>query len=53
LEGREYVVPDDIKRLAIAVLAHRIVLRTPRQDSSTNTAEEIVQDILAQTPIPQ
>ncbi|HEY7326041.1 MAG TPA: MoxR family ATPase [Gemmataceae bacterium] len=53
LEGRDYVVPDDIKRLAVAVLAHRIVLRTPRQDSSTHAAEEIVQDILAQTPIPQ
>jgi MoxR-like ATPase len=53
VEGRDYAVPDDIKRLAVAVLAHRIVLRTPRQDSSTNTAEEIVQDILAQTPVPQ
>jgi MoxR-like ATPase len=52
LEGRDYVVPDDVKRLTLAVLAHRILPRTPRQDSSSNAAEEIVQDILAQTPIP-
>ncbi len=52
LEGRDYVVPDDIKRLAVAVLAHRILPRSPRQDSSTSAAEEIVKDILAQTPIP-
>ncbi len=53
IEGRDYVVPDDIKRLALAVLAHRLLPRTPRQDSSINAAEEIVRDILAQTPVPQ
>jgi MoxR-like ATPase len=53
VEGREYVVPDDIKRLAVAVLAHRILPRAPRPDSSASAAEEIVRDILAQTPIPQ
>jgi MoxR-like ATPase len=52
IEDRDYVVPDDIKRLASAVLAHRILPRAPRQDSSSNNAEEIVGDILAQTPIP-
>jgi MoxR-like ATPase len=53
VEARDYVVPDDIKRLALAVLAHRILPRTPRQDSTANVAEEIIRDILAQTPIPQ
>ncbi len=53
VEGRDYVVPDDIKRLATAVLAHRLLPRTPRQDSSAHAAEEIVHDIVAQTPIPQ
>jgi MoxR-like ATPase len=52
LEGRDYVVPDDIKRLAPAVLAHRILPRAPRQDSTSNDAEELIRDILAQTPIP-
>ena len=49
IEGRDYVVPDDIKRLAPSVFAHRILPRASRQDSS---ADDIVRDILAQTPIP-
>jgi MoxR-like ATPase len=52
VESRDYVVPDDIKRLAPAVLAHRILPRTARQDSTADTAEDIVRDILEQTPIP-
>ncbi|HZV07365.1 MAG TPA: MoxR family ATPase [Gemmataceae bacterium] len=52
IEGRDYIVPDDLKRLAVPVLAHRILPRTPRQDASGNAAEEIVRDILVQTPIP-
>ena len=46
------MIPDDLKRLAPAVLAHRILPRTSRQDSSADTAEDIVRDILEQTPIP-
>jgi MoxR-like ATPase len=53
VEGREYVVPDDIKRLASAVLAHRLLTRSMRQDGAVNAAEGIVQEIVAQTPIPQ
>jgi MoxR-like ATPase len=49
IEGRDYVVPDDIKRLAPSVFAHRILPRASRQDSST---DDIIRDILAQTPIP-
>jgi MoxR-like ATPase len=52
VEGRDYVVPDDIKRLAVAVLAHRILPRSPRADSASSAAEEVVQEVLAQTPIP-
>ncbi|MGH7171224.1 MAG: AAA family ATPase, partial [Gemmataceae bacterium] len=53
VESRDYVVPDDIKRLAVAVLAHRILPRSPRPESAAGAAEAIVRDILAQTPIPQ
>lgn len=52
LEGRTYVIPDDIKHLALAVLAHRILTRSMRQDGAAGAAEGIVQEILAQTPIP-
>jgi MoxR-like ATPase len=52
VEGRSFVVPDDIKRLAGPVLAHRILLRSARQGGSGDAAEGIVRDILAQTPVP-
>jgi MoxR-like ATPase len=52
LDGRDYVVPDDVKHLAQPVLAHRILPRTTRQGLASDAANEIIRDILAQTPIP-
>jgi MoxR-like ATPase len=51
-EGRDYVVPDDVKRLAVPVLAHRILPRSARGGGSGEAAEEIVRDILSRTPVP-
>jgi MoxR-like ATPase len=51
-EGRDYVVPDDVKRLARPVLAHRVLPRTSRQGRPVDAAEEIVDAIVRQTPIP-
>jgi MoxR-like ATPase len=50
--GRSYVTPDDIRRLAPAILAHRIVV-TPDARVDGVTADEIVDDILATEPVPQ
>jgi MoxR-like ATPase len=52
LEEREYVVPDDIKRLALPVLAHRLLAKSFRQGSRVESAERIVSDIVEQTAIP-
>jgi MoxR-like ATPase len=52
VEGREYVVPDDVKRLAGPVLAHRILPRGARQSRAGDAAEDIVRDVVAQTPVP-
>jgi MoxR-like ATPase len=52
VEGRDYVVPDDVKRLAGPVLAHRIVPRAAREGRSGEAAEEVLGDILRQTPVP-
>jgi MoxR-like ATPase len=52
LEGRDYVVPDDIKRLTVAVLAHRLVTKSYRQHERGDAAEQIVNEILAQTAAP-
>ena len=50
IKGRTYVIPEDIKALAIPVLAHRIVSYT----SLSNTAgkESIIQDIINDIPVP-
>jgi MoxR-like ATPase len=49
--GRGFVAPDDVKRLAVPVLAHRVVLSTEAQLRGT-TAEEAVVDLLRTTPVP-
>lgn len=51
LQGREFVLPDDIKLLAEAVLAHRIILG-PTARIKDISAGSIVQYILNTTPIP-
>jgi len=45
IEGREYVIPDDIKALAEPIMAHRIVLSTDAELSDV-TAREVVRDVV-------
>jgi MoxR-like ATPase len=54
LEGRDYVIPDDIKRLVTPVFAHRVVINTRAVMSqrSTELAERILQDILTLVDVP-
>jgi MoxR-like ATPase len=52
IEGREYVVPDDVKRLAGPVLAHRLLTKGPHQGGRGDAGEAVVADILGQTPVP-
>jgi MoxR-like ATPase len=51
LAGRDYVLPDDIKRLAVPVLAHRVIVG-PAARLQELTAEKIVQEILDNAPVP-
>ena len=44
------MIPDDVKRLAVPVLAHRIVLR-PESELRGRTGEKVVDEILSQVPI--
>jgi MoxR-like ATPase len=53
VEDRDHVIPDDVKRLAGPVLAHRLLLRVSRTNRSADAAEEVVDAIVAQTPIPE
>jgi MoxR-like ATPase len=52
LEGRDYAVPDDIKALAVPVLAHRLISRSYAQGARAAAGESIVESILAQTSVP-
>lgn len=49
--GRDYIIPDDIQYLAQYTLAHRIILRSEAKFEG-KTAEELVKDIIAKTPVP-
>jgi MoxR-like ATPase len=50
--GRDYVMPEDVKDLAPAVLGHRLIL-TPQSDLDGATADEVVKDLLAAVAIPR
>jgi MoxR-like ATPase len=50
-QAREYVIPDDIKNLAVPVLAHRVLL-APEAQMRGASAEEVLESLLSQVPIP-
>lgn len=52
LQGRDFVLPDDVKRMAPAALAHRLVLK-PELWVRGIQAEQVVRDILDRVPIPK
>ena len=51
VEGRDFVVPEDVRALAVSVLAHRLIL-APEARATGVTVEEVVLDALAATPAP-
>ena len=52
LSGRDYVLPDDVKAVAVAALAHRLVLR-PELWVQKISAEDVVREILEIVPTPK
>lgn len=51
VKGRDYVIPDDVKRLAASVLDHRLILSTEAY-LHNKSKENLLEDILASTPTP-
>lgn len=49
LEGRDYVVPEDVQRVAVPVAAHRLMLRPEFQ---TMRKEEVFRSLLVEIPVP-
>lgn len=52
LQGRDFVIPDDVKQLFLPVLRHRIVL-SPGGEIEGFTPDKILSDILEQVPAPR
>jgi MoxR-like ATPase len=51
LQGRDFVIPDDIKVLAESTLAHRIIVSPSARIKNVDT-RAVVQDILSTAPVP-
>jgi MoxR-like ATPase len=51
LRQREYVLPDDIKRLAVPVVAHRLILKEEDRLRG-ETQERVLEEIIRQVPVP-
>ena len=52
LNGRDFVIPDDVKRLAPPILRHRVVM-APNAEIDGLTPDRIVREILDQTAAPR
>lgn len=51
LAGRDYILPDDIKRMALPVLSHRLIL-TPEARMKGHSAENVLVSLLSSIPVP-
>ena len=51
IDDRDYVIPDDVKRYATAVLSHRLILQ-PEYWMSQTVNGEVIHDVLSKTPVP-
>ena len=52
--GRDYCIPDDIKKLAVPAFAHRIVLSTDYgpQATGASSADQVIRNIVESVPVP-
>jgi MoxR-like ATPase len=51
IQGRGFVIPDDVKSLTVPVLAHRLLLKAETRMRG-KTEENVLREILEQTPVP-
>jgi len=53
VDGRTFVTPDDVKAMAVPVLAHRVIPRTRTRRPTHGGAQEVIVDILQRIPVPE
>ncbi len=51
VDGRDFVIPDDVKQLAPSVLSHRMILSSTARLRGATT-EQVIDEILAEAPVP-
>jgi len=51
LAGRDFIVPDDIKRFATPVLGHRVILQ-PEYWMARSVTDDVIRDSIEKTPVP-
>ena len=51
LDGRDYVIPDDVKKVAVSVLSHRVLLKAEYELEGLK-AKDVVEDIVRETEVP-
>ena len=51
LDGRDFITPDDIKRYATPILAHRVILQ-PEYWMSRTVGDDVIRDAIEKTPVP-
>ncbi len=52
LQGRDFVIPDDVKILALPVLRHRLTM-SPSAEIEGVTPDRVLREVLDQTPAPR
>lgn len=52
LQGRDYVLPDDVKQVAVPALAHRLIL-SPELWAREVRPEKVVEEVLGRVPVPK
>jgi MoxR-like ATPase len=52
MDGRDYLLPDDVKAAALPVLRHRILLK-PEADLEGLTADQVIQQVLSAVEVPK
>jgi MoxR-like ATPase len=51
LSGRDFVIPDDVKALAVAALGHRVIV-SPAARVKNITSTQVVNECLTRVPVP-
>jgi MoxR-like ATPase len=52
ISGRDFLIPDDVKAVAVPALRHRVILR-PEADIEGRSASDVIEGVLAEVPVPR